>query len=61
MSLQPWINWQFHKTQNLIDQRSILVRGSPGTTVNRLGLISNVKSNNSRYFLLLPINWKKAS
>ena len=49
MSLEPWINWQFHKTPNYIDPRATFTRATTGSTVNRIGAVSNVKSNTSRY------------
>lgn len=49
MSLEPWINWQFHKTPNYIDPRATFTRATAGSSVNITGAISNVKANTARY------------
>ncbi len=48
MSIEPWINWQFHKTPGLIDPRAGFSRASIGRTTNRLGLVAPVAANTAR-------------
>jgi hypothetical protein len=49
MSIEPWINWQFHKTPGLIDPRAGFSRAGIGRTINRLGLVAPVPANTARY------------
>lgn len=49
MSVEPWINWQFHKTPGHIDPRVIFTRAGIGRVTNRLGLVTPVPANTARY------------
>ena len=49
MSVEPWINWQFHKAPGHIDPRVIFTRAGIGRVTNRLGLVSPVPANTARY------------
>jgi hypothetical protein len=49
MSIEPWINWQFHKTPGLIDPRATFTRASVGRTTNRLGTLIAKPANAARF------------
>ena len=49
MSVEPWINWQFHKTPGHIDPRAVFTRAGIGRVINRIGLVSPVPANTARY------------
>jgi hypothetical protein len=49
MSIEPWINWQFHKTPGLIDPRAAFTRASTARTVNRIGQLATKPANVSRF------------
>lgn len=49
MSVEPWINWQFHKAPGLIDPRASFVRASVGRTTNRIGLLASKPANAARF------------
>lgn len=49
MSVEPWINWQFHKTPGLIDPRATFTRASVGRTVNRIGQLAAKPANAARF------------
>lgn len=49
MSVEPWINWQFHKTPGHIDPRATFTRAGIGRVTNRLGLVTPVPANTARY------------
>jgi hypothetical protein len=49
MSVEPWINWQFHKAPGMIDRRASFTRASLGRTVNRLGTLAAVPANTARF------------
>jgi hypothetical protein len=49
MSIEPWINWQFHKTPGLIDPRATFMRASLGRVPNRLGVLSASPANTGRW------------
>lgn len=49
MSIEPWINWQFHKAPGLIDPRASFARASVGRTVGRTGLLVPKPANAARF------------
>lgn len=49
MSVEPWINWQFHKTPRWLDPRVAFSRASVGRTDSRIGLVSAVPANVGRW------------
>lgn len=49
MSVESWINWQFHKAPGLIDPRASFARGSVGRTTNRIGLLATKPANAARF------------
>jgi hypothetical protein len=49
MSVEPWINWQFHKAPGLIDPRASFSRASVGRTVNRVGTLITKPANAARF------------
>jgi len=49
MSIEPWINWQFHKTPGLIDPRASFTRASTGRVTNRVGTLITKPANAARY------------
>jgi len=49
MSVEPWINWQFHKTPGLIDPRATFTRASVGRVTNRVGTLIAKPANAARY------------
>jgi hypothetical protein len=49
MSVEPWINWQFHKAPGLIDPRATFMRASIGRVPNRLGVLSASPPNTGRW------------
>lgn len=55
MSIEPWINWQFHKAPGLIDPRASFVRASVGRAWNRIGTLA-VKPANAARFRFNPIS-----
>ncbi len=49
MSIEPWINWQFHKTPGLIDPRASFSRASTARTVSRTGALITKPANAARF------------
>ena len=49
MSVEPWINWQFHKTPGHIDPRAVFTRAGIGRVTSRIGLVAPVPANTARY------------
>lgn len=49
MSIEPWINWQFHKAPGLIDPRASFARASVARTWNRIGLLAAKPANAARF------------
>jgi len=49
MSIEPWINWQFHKTPGLIDPRASFTRASTGRVTSRTGTLIAKPANAARY------------
>jgi len=49
MSIEPWINWQFHKTPGLIDPRASFTRATVGRATNRIGLLAAKPANAARF------------
>jgi hypothetical protein len=49
MSIEPWINWQFHKAPGLIDPRASFTRASVARTVGRTGALITRPANTARF------------
>jgi hypothetical protein len=49
MSIEPWINWQFHKAPGLIDPRASFSRASTARTVGRTGALITKPANAARF------------
>ena len=54
MSVEPAINWQFHKAPGLIDPRARFTRTGAARSVGRTGLLRAVPANTGRKRWISP-------